>query len=273
MKRSVALVLLLVSVVRGDVDGLCVTLHCGIQSGACFLDGDCAKVLTCMTGCFGQEDEAACQFICQWENGRENQKYLDLLSCMGQNGCLSMQPDGICLGTADDTTSEITDLESIQGDWWILKGQNCGQDELWNGGYDAYPCQLESFVIGNDGDWVRNTTYCFGQDNQCNSQTINIQPKAFMESPGVVKTTYENPLYMEMEERWFIVERIEEDWMFYFWCSENLAAADAGAVVLGRARSIAEMPESVEARFRELATQFGLDYDSMCINDNSQCKW
>lgn len=45
MKRSVALVLLLVSVVRGDVDGLCVTLHCGIQSGACFLDGDCAKVL------------------------------------------------------------------------------------------------------------------------------------------------------------------------------------------------------------------------------------
>ena len=59
------------------------------------------QVLTCMSGCFGQEDEAACQFICQWENGRENQKYLDLLSCMGQNGCLSMQPDGICLGTAE----------------------------------------------------------------------------------------------------------------------------------------------------------------------------
>ena len=38
--------------------------------------------------------------------------------------------------------------------------------------------------------------------------------------------------------RWFIVERIEEDWMFYVWCSENLAAADAGAVVLGRARYV-----------------------------------
>ena len=38
--------------------------------------------------------------------------------------------------------------------------------------------------------------------------------------------------------RWFIVERIEEDWMFYVWCSENLAAADAGAVVLGRARLV-----------------------------------
>ena len=32
-------------------------------------------------------------------------------------------------------------MDSIQGDWWILKGQNCGQDEIWNGGYDAYPCQ------------------------------------------------------------------------------------------------------------------------------------
>ena len=38
--------------------------------------------------------------------------------------------------------------------------------------------------------------------------------------------------------RWFIIERIEEDWMFYVWCSENLAAADAGAVVLGRARFV-----------------------------------
>ena len=120
--------------------------------------------------------------------------------------CIKMEifqtlPTLIMIMFDSDTTSEITDLESIQGDWWILKGQNCGQDELWNGGYDAYPCQLESFFIGNDGDWVRNTTFCFGQDNQCNSQTINIQPKAFMESPGVVKTTYENPLYMEMEER------------------------------------------------------------------------
>merc|ERR1719282_217153 len=103
MKRSIALVLLLASVVRGDVDGLCVTLHCGIQSGACFLDGDCAKVLTCMSGCFGQEDEAACQFICQWELGQANQKYLNLLKCMGEHHCLSMQPDGICFKDSSDT--------------------------------------------------------------------------------------------------------------------------------------------------------------------------
>jgi len=259
----------------GDVDGLCVTLNCGVQSTSCFLDSECAKVLTCMTGCFGQPDEAACQFICQWELGQTNEKYLKLLTCMGENGCLTMQPDGVCLGSASDTTSEITSLDQIQGDWWILKGQNCGQNELWNGGYDAYPCQLESYVqLGdNTGEWVRNTTYCFGQDDTCTSATINIAPTAIIEAPGVVRTTYDNPLYMQMEERWFIVERIEEDWMFYVWCSENLAAADAGAVVLGRARSIKDIPKSVEDRMRELATQFNLDYDAMCTNDNTNCAW
>lgn len=101
-----------------------------------------------------------------------------------------------------DTTSEITSLDQIQGDWWILKGQNCGQDELWNGGYDAYPCQLESFIQLENGDWVRNTTYCFGHDNTCTSPTINIAPPATLESPGVVRTTYfETPLYLDMDER------------------------------------------------------------------------
>ena len=27
-----------------DVDGLCVTLHCGVQATACALEGDCSKV-------------------------------------------------------------------------------------------------------------------------------------------------------------------------------------------------------------------------------------
>ena len=29
-----------------DVDALCVTVNCGLQSTACFLDGECAKVFT-----------------------------------------------------------------------------------------------------------------------------------------------------------------------------------------------------------------------------------
>ena len=46
----------------------------------------------------GKPDEAACQFVCQWQLGKDNEKYLNLLSCMAENKCLSMQPDGECLG-------------------------------------------------------------------------------------------------------------------------------------------------------------------------------
>ena len=46
MRGSLALIFVLIAVARADVDGVCVTLHCGIQSGACFLDGDCQKVFS-----------------------------------------------------------------------------------------------------------------------------------------------------------------------------------------------------------------------------------
>ena len=60
-----------------------------------------------MSGCFGQPDEAACQFICQWELGQTNEKYLKLLTCMGENGCITMQPDGVCLGSSRYVTEDI----------------------------------------------------------------------------------------------------------------------------------------------------------------------
>ena len=34
-----------------------------------------------------------------------------------------------------DALQEITDISQVLGDWWVLKGQNCGQDEIWRGEY------------------------------------------------------------------------------------------------------------------------------------------
>jgi hypothetical protein len=33
-----------------------------------------------MGDCTGQEGEAACQFVCQWQFGRENENYLTLVT-------------------------------------------------------------------------------------------------------------------------------------------------------------------------------------------------
>ena len=97
-----------------DVDPICVALHCGISSATCVADPACSKVLGCLTGCAGQPDEAACQFVCQWQYGKNNQHYLDLLKCMADNHCLTMQPDGICYGDSVDTDATVTTLDQVR---------------------------------------------------------------------------------------------------------------------------------------------------------------
>ena len=46
---------------------------------------------------------------------------------------LKYEDDGICMAEDSDALQEITDISQVQGDWWVLKGQNCGQDEIWRG--------------------------------------------------------------------------------------------------------------------------------------------
>ena len=65
-----------------------------------------------MGECTG-EGAAACQFVCQWEFGRNNEKYLNLLSCMGDNHCLTMDPDGICFGDADKTLQTVESIDQV----------------------------------------------------------------------------------------------------------------------------------------------------------------
>jgi hypothetical protein len=36
-------------------------------------------------------------------------------------------------------------MEDIAGDWWVLRGLNCGETP-YPGGYDWYPCQHERFI-------------------------------------------------------------------------------------------------------------------------------
>ena len=48
---------------------------------------------------------------------------------------LKYEDDGFCMAEDSDALQEITDISQVQGDWWVLKGQNCGQDEIWRGEY------------------------------------------------------------------------------------------------------------------------------------------
>lgn len=42
---------------------------------------------------------------------------------MVENGCMTTYADdGACLATDDMALQNITDLEMVKGDWWVLKG-------------------------------------------------------------------------------------------------------------------------------------------------------
>ena len=85
---------------------------------------------------------------------------------------------------------ELTDLPNqVSGDWWVVKGQNCGQ-EGWPGAYDWYPCQHHRLIELEDGSWINNITYCAGSDSVCSSPIFVTTPIAYMWAPGVIKLDY-----------------------------------------------------------------------------------
>ena len=30
----------------------------------------------------------------------------------------------------------VDSIDQVAGDWWVVRGVNCGQDDVWRGGYD-----------------------------------------------------------------------------------------------------------------------------------------
>ena len=123
-------------------------------------------------------------------HGYENQPFLDVIICMQDNGCMANYPtDGICFGNDEDGVKEVTKLEQIAGDWWVVQGLSCGQGDF-PGGYDWYPCQHHRFIQQKSGQWINNITYCGGKEDKCVSGMIVTIANISLPSPGVVRHDY-----------------------------------------------------------------------------------
>ena len=251
---------------------LCTTLHCPLELGACALDSRCYEILTCLQGCEGQPDEVQCSYVCG--SFDVNPNFRKLVSCMVDHGCMPTYPeDGLCLAADDQALPEITDVEQVSGDWWVLKGQNCGQDEVWYGGADWAPCQHGRFVKADDGNWINNTTFCYGQNSVCTSDLIVTIPQISIVAPGVVRHDYpegQAPITPQIED-WKFVAFPDPDWALVIWCGSNPVLKYNGAFVISRYRNLDRMTSEVEAKLREATSNFGLHYDEMCVSNNEHC--
>ena len=72
-------------------------------------------------------------------------------------------------------------------------------------------------------------------------------------------------------EKWHIVSRPQEDFMFVMWCGTNPALDYNGAFVLSRGRTEEGMQPGTLAEFQAVAAKHGVEWNSMCISDNTNC--
>jgi len=228
-----------------------------------------------------------------------------MIECIGErHQCLPTYPDdGDCLATDADAVQNITSLDQLEGDWWVVKGINCGQvkDEspfrpsgkyvpplnptkgrAYPGGYDWYPCQHERFVKSNGHDfpnptspWVNNITYCGGANGgmkECSTPIIDTVANISMCAPGVVCHNYTDAPLKPQFEHWRIISMPHPDWIASIWCGGTPLVTYNGGITLGKnKRTMDEMPQWVADNFKAAYARFGADWDQMCPSSNEGC--
>lgn len=277
--------------------GECAALHCAADMIPCGKDSLCLEAVECLNKCASMVDDKApgCCYLCEMQYGENSPAFKSLLHCMQDNHCLGDYPqDGTCLAKDSDAVQNITSLDQIAGDWWVLKGINCGQLQKGNdtlnptpglqfpGGYDWYPCQHERFVKSTGHDfpnptspWVNNITYCGGGNGglkQCVTTIIDTVANITLSSPGVVHHLYTDAPLLPQDEYWRVVSWPHPDYVFVIWCGNTPVVPYNGGIILGRNhRDMTGMPQYVADNFQVTAKRFGVVYDQMCPSSNVGC--
>ena len=252
--------------------GSCILANCSKQAIACMIeDSQCREAVLCNVKCHDSTNEEACNLLCEMTYGYNSTKYRNLMQCMSDHGCLPKSPpDGVCLANDTDAIKNFTDMAQVKGKWWVLRGLNCGQPG-WPAGFDYFPCQRYEFVLEN-GRWINHIAYCGGSNNTCATPMIFTLANVVLTKPGVMTHLYIDPPFKPQNEIWRVLSWPHPDWLLYIYCGYTPAGPYAGGSVVSRSKTTGNaVPKYVEVEFRTTARLFGFDYDTMCINNVTNC--
>ena len=192
----------------------CIGLNCPAKMATCLTNTACSATLDCITECSltqPRNKQAMCAYICEVTSGYLNPEFESLMLCMIEHQCMSHYPqDGTCVVREEDGVREVTSMDMVRGDWWVIRGLNCGHSEEWPGGYDGFPCQHERWAPREDnGQWQNSISFCAGSDNSCVSRGggagIRTMANASLSSPGVITHIYDSALSPQIGEQQSIV--------------------------------------------------------------------
>eukprot|EP00929_Paragymnodinium_shiwhaense_P080365 TRINITY_DN4190_c0_g1_i1.p1 TRINITY_DN4190_c0_g1~~TRINITY_DN4190_c0_g1_i1.p1 ORF type:complete len:330 (-),score=82.56 TRINITY_DN4190_c0_g1_i1:162-1151(-) len=292
---------------------ICIMTHALSQLYKCKTDAECNKYLQCTLDCQKLSDakRCPCSYYCQMQ-GAHNKKFTDYIDatmpCLKEYTC---PVDGTCLAEDKDALQNITSLDQIAGDWWVLRGVNCGQQtatledvaakffarrrleadspslnptpgKSYPGGYDWLPCQHERIVRSNHkypfptSEWVNNITYCAGENGgmkECKSPIIDTVANISLPSPGVIFHNYTDAPVNPQEEYWRIISHPHQDYMMLLWCGSIRKdfLVYNGGLTLSKKRNEANMPAYVHKAFEEAGAKHGVVYSQMCPSTNEGC--
>lgn len=255
---------------------MCIATTSKLLAARCMTDLQCLKTIGCINTCMLDnlhtfDKVAQCAYLCEMTHGYENEPFTDLMKSMLNNGCLDQYPDdGPCIGSDDDAVQHATKMEDIEGDWWVIRGVNCG-DDPYPGGYDWYPCQHERFIKQESGQWINNVTYCGGKQDHCTTDIIVTIANVSMPMPGVVHHDYTDAPLEPQSEDWRLVSFPHKDWALMLWCGRLPVLDYSGGIAISRHKTDENMPPEVLAEFSSVLKSHGLDWDKMCPSNNNHC--
>ena len=87
----------------------------------------------------------------------------------------------------------------------------------------------------------------------------------------MARLEYDDEPLLPQIEKWHLVSQPQDDFMFVMWCGTNPALDYNGAFILSRDKTLAGIRPETEAEFRSVARSHGVDYDDMCVSDNTNC--
>lgn len=231
---------------------------CTKQTTRCLGEKTCREGLLCSMNCGIKYDKdprklGPCEFGCQLLYTQNDKVFLDLLHCMITTGCLAPMPDnGECRLNNTEGLQNITKMEQIQGDWWVVRGVN---NQI-----DTIPCQMNRIQKNIENDnWVANCTL---NDTLSNPpREVRTTPEVKMDPPGTMTAIYD--VGTHQVEYWTIISFPHPQWIFMLWCGFNDIIKYAGGIVqtLAPNKSYDDIPKWVENEFRIAAAKYGLDYD------------
>jgi len=259
------------------VGSSCVTQYCSPEAHDCATQWSCVQAGVCNAHCelLKSGSQERCNLLCELNYGYNSTKYRALMQCMNKHGCLphSDKPDGICLAQENQTVTNLTDVSQIFGKWWVVQGENCGQNATWPAGFDWFPCQSNAFSNPSGNQAIDHIAYCGGADNKCSTKMLNTFANVTVSSPGTLLHKYTDPPLTPQTEKWFVVAWPHPDWMLYVYCGSTPTGKYAGGAVVTRisrheAKS-SSMPAYVHAIFQAKAKELNFNLDTMCKSDDT----